>query len=341
MSFHSGSNSEATRERLLSTPLTEMSLCINDDINCLNMLVKHQLFQEEGKSMDSNKLIEILGGSDAILHHYLSSNNQSLLTQQQLNDINELLCNDQDTNNDNDDNTPTLNVSFQDTLLHQYTGNKIANKLMSMLFSKPTVIVTGFFLIITIVISVLYWSVHLSIIPFSLVRGWSCTIMSLGIIYASLSFLLLNKTITRNILSTFMAWFKLFYIIRYCVCSSIYYWQDMPVLNSIFCVSVFIAYLFYALIDGLWMPLNAKIAIGIITALVFAWMSTYWTFFVSSKVIRINLQNDYGFEFDVATLAASSMRVIAIFMVKQAIYSIWKPTKATMIKKSVQIVWKQ
>ena len=55
---------------------------------------RHQLFMDQGKSVDIKQLIKILGGADAILQYYLSSQNQSPLTTKRLHQINNLFSSD-------------------------------------------------------------------------------------------------------------------------------------------------------------------------------------------------------------------------------------------------------
>ena len=65
------------------------STVLNNEVTKDDVKRNHQLFMDSGKFMDANKLIDILGGTNAILQHYLSSDN---LSQDQLNKINAIIC---------------------------------------------------------------------------------------------------------------------------------------------------------------------------------------------------------------------------------------------------------
>ena len=67
---------------LTSTPSIESST-----IDADYLLKKHQSLIDDHKSLNRNKLIEILGDPDAILKHYLSTIGQSALSAQQLHSI--------------------------------------------------------------------------------------------------------------------------------------------------------------------------------------------------------------------------------------------------------------
>ena len=72
---------------LSSLQLSEHMVSVTiDDVNR-----RHESLMNNGGCIDSNKLIKILGGADAILKHYISTNELSPLSSEQLSSINELL----------------------------------------------------------------------------------------------------------------------------------------------------------------------------------------------------------------------------------------------------------
>ena len=64
-----------------------------NDITVVRLKAKHQEFMNANKKLDKDviTLMEILGGADVILQHYLSINNLSSLTPSQLKSIDNLL----------------------------------------------------------------------------------------------------------------------------------------------------------------------------------------------------------------------------------------------------------
>ena len=75
----------STTIQVLSIPLIskepiELSSIESPILDKDYLLNKHQSFVDAGNSLDTEKLIEILGGSDVVLKHFLSSNNLSTLS---------------------------------------------------------------------------------------------------------------------------------------------------------------------------------------------------------------------------------------------------------------------
>ena len=106
------------------------------------------------------------------------------------------------------------------------------------------------------------------------------------------------------------------------------------------CMVAIMMIAWYGLMDGIKLPLKMKMVVAIMGSMFFLYASFYWTFIASEPcIVEVNWWNFYSSEYDMKEWTAGSVRVITIFMCKQTIYSIWKPTKSTLIKKSVVIQW--
>ena len=310
----------------------------NNDCTADDLTRNHQQFIDNGHSVDIDNLVEILGGPDAILQHYLSSNNLSPLTSHQLNQINNLITNNDNDDNKDESNSASLRVSAENTLFHQLLSKTTANKIISIIYSKPMVIAVSLTIVFWPLLAVL--STSESIRTYTM---WIWFVMLFAIIsYLLLSILTVNVIILKRILQTFIFWFKTFYGIKCIVCISIVlfkkYWLSPA--NILGTVWTLLLIVWYALTDGIHMPLRAKMIIGIILSIYFLYVSFYYTFVFNQQcLITINWWNYYSSTFDISEWTASAVRVVTIFIWKQTAYSIWKPSQSTLIKRSVQITW--
>ena len=291
---------------------------------------------ENGQSIDLNQLAEILGGPDAILQHYLSSNISSSLTLNQLNDINDLI-----TNNKQQDWNTTLVISCNNSFLHHLLGDTPANKIVSIIYSKSMVIATG-----------IATAILLSLVPLSFLTKttrkdvlWMditfCVISSIFTLLLLLSILSVNKTILNYILRTFIFYFKALYGIKYGICSAIYQYRKLNSKLIVGQILTVVLIVWYALMDGINASIKTKIWFGIMGSIYFLFISFIWTIESEQCLISINWWGLYSTEFDMREWAASAVRVVTIFMVEQTAYSMWKPSKSTLIRRSVDIVWSQ
>ena len=151
-----------------------------------------------------------------------------------------------------------------------------------------------------------------------------------------------NKTVLKCILRTFIFWVEVLYGIKYLICSMIYRWKKwgIPPRIILWCGVTMVLLESFGLRDGINMPLRAKIIFGSVGTIYFIWMSFYWTFLLNEPCIMYpNWWNSYASEYDMREWTASSVRVVTIFMCRQMIHCIWKLSYATLINKSMKIVW--
>ena len=316
---------------------------IQDNTVTANTVIKnHQIFLENGNQINETELIAILGGADAILQHYLSSNNLSALTDHQLQDINQLFIHPITHENDdiNTNKLPVLSVDAHNTLLHQLLGKDTGNKVLKIVYNEWICAVVASNLVIGRVVDVLlYMSDYLS--------QWVGLIiiyMNTGVVimHMLISLLSVNKTILRYTSRTFIFWFKAFCAIKFGICLIIFNhkfnYSEYLVSNILASVELIMIISSFALIDGMKMPLKSKMLIGVIGSMYVSSVSLSWTF---SKpcLITINWWKGTASQYDVTEGAASALRVLAIFMVKQTIYCVWRPLQSALIKRSITIEW--
>ena len=332
----------ALEDSLLHDQSVPLSSIQTNPITAADVSRSHQLFMNNGKSLKVSKLLEILGGADAILQHYLSSDNLSPLTVDQSTDINELVVFNSNHDDDGCHPIPILPALASDTFLHQMLGDSTANKIVNIIHSKPMVIAISFGIVINLILAYLLFYRVLSGISYILTDIVDCIIIMGLILYISTSTLSANKVILSGIMRTFIFWFKLFFAIKYRTCVIIYQWK---IFGSIYGGAILGAILpmiviaWYALFDAIQLPLRVKIGVGVLGSIYFLWASWGWTFLDEPCYITINWWGDYTSVLDMREWTASAARVVTIFICKQTIYSIWKPSESALLERSVQIAW--
>ena len=315
------------------------------DITIETVRRTHESFMNNGYSVESDKLIEILGGADAILKHYLSSNDHDLspLSTEQLNSINKLLSSNDHSKpkdkrrifcvcNENNIESPILLTSPKNTFLHHIIKHEIADKIISFLFGRMMTTIIGL-TILTLIIAALLPTFPLTI---------SVILLCSLIPYTLLLLLAMNKTTTKLILQTFEFWFKMD-IIRWYICVIIYNERCQHVSTPFVVYPAYtvemLSVLLFCLLDGLNAPFRMKLSILMLLSVTFSLLAYLLTFTTGTPdACYIDLLSS-KLKVDIIGLAAGSARIIAIFAWKQTLYSIFKGPKSTLIKKSVKIIW--
>ena len=208
----------------LLSPVQLTDLSNNITIQDLNRM--HERFISNGGSIRSDRLIEILGGTNAILKHYLSTDNVSPLTSEQLKDINELfhttndtkfhenlMINAMDVAESTNMDSPAIFVSHRKSFLHKINGD-IGEKIFHFMFNS-----------ITTAIMILIWLMLVILGLMDLVNTSLVVLFDIGlvmvIIYQVVLLSLLNRAVTKLIVQSFEFWFKMIYATRLCACSAI------------------------------------------------------------------------------------------------------------------------
>ena len=325
-------------------PMLKNNETVIDDIKSI-----HQSFMNNGNSVDTTKLIEILGGSDAIIQYYLSSN---ALTTSQLTAIKQLFESVDTADSIDTTNlaSPVLIISSNNTFLHRILSRNTADKIISIISSRIMIILFTLTVLIpsAVILALFFGSNHLSRPSWTTIYFEIYFILAAIsiIIYEGLCLLSMNVTATKLILETFEFWFKLYYSIQYTVCIALYYncehiSDEFSYTWSIGAISFcFVSFLILSLVDGLRFPLRGKLSVLVLVSIIFSIAAYQWTF--------ISLDNDYSttcfvniFSYNLKpqTFAGTAARIIAMFAWKQTLYAIFKEPKSSLIKKSVKIMW--
>ena len=134
---------------------------------------------------------------------------------------------------------------------------------------------------------------------------------------------------------------------RFSICSMIYYIyfvkesRSQQILDMFFCINVLSGVIGFLLLDGMKMPYKAKQAFTILAALIGSYGCLHWTFLLSVDriSIKVHLWSGHSLHIDLTEWVASSMRIITIFVWKQAYYTIFQSPKSSVIQSPVKIVW--
>eukprot|EP01084_Bolivina_argentea_P125586 222479_1 len=298
----------------------------------------HKKLMNNGHNIDDKtmELIDIFGGIDVVLQHYLSEKCNSKLTQSQLCDINYiLLSTDEDEDTHNMEDIGTLYISPNNTFLHQCLNHNLSSKIINIIFGNYCSF--GMTLIV-ILLAVLPWFHSGYLTGFI----WWIVIGILGV-YVILILLSLNRTITNHVMSSFEFWFKFIYFIKYCICYEIYmtHWKIPIYYTVLFNILNFVFLMFiieYSLIDALRASVLFKATFMIIGSIGMSIWAFVWTFYWTELFVSHKLFNT-DVHFDIGALGASSLRILSVFMVKQTIYSIYKKSESTSIKHPIKIVF--
>ena len=321
---------------LLST--IELHQTDNNEITVDLVSNNHQLFMHKEKTMNANKLIEILGGTDAILQHYLSSkDSSSQLTTKQLHQINELLVNDTNTGIHGD----ILLASSENTFLHLIFGPKIGSTIRDIMYSRMMLFIIGLVLL-TWFITVLLAATDIvtSVVTYNISH---IIIYSVVGVFEFLLFWTLNRTTTKLILQTFEIYFKMIFFVEFWIFSTICYgeWAQINMtLNTIYNIITCMGVLLFCLVDGLKMSFGVKATLSMLVVSLFTLSSVYWSILYTTPSHRsIHLWNGYSFDLDAREWTANAIRILTIFAWKQTIYSIFKAPKSPVIMSSIKIQW--
>ena len=324
---------------LETTLLSSVGIEARASITMEDVNRRHESFMNNGNRIDSNKLIQILGGADAILRHYMSTNDTFPLSSEQLQSINELLIPtdinefdmDSVTSQSDSIENPVLLIHQRNTFLHQILQTQIADKIVNFLFNRLMVLIIAL-MMFGIIIAVFFSDDAPDIV---------IVLITLFIPYAILVLLAINKTTTKLILQTFEFWFKIAYFLRLCICAAIY---NKKCLDQHFTtayvsceyIAIFLSALVLCFVDGLKIPFRMKVSVLLSWSILYSVAAFLFTFFNWAECyIAIN----GSLKIDILDWITESLRIIAIFAWKQTLYSIFKEPKSTLIKSSVKIVW--
>eukprot|EP01084_Bolivina_argentea_P046902 86384_1 len=314
-------------------------------ITLADVRAQHQKFQNtrNEQSLDTEKLVKILGGYSAILNNYLSSDKSSPLTNKQLRAIHQLLSIPNNINHvrktgNKHVNSEVLTLSSNNTFFHGTFQTHIADRIIAFIFSKILVfivsVMTFSFTILQMVISTSSSSWHWCFLI------WNCIMF----IYCIGWLLSLNKRATVLIMNTFEFWFKIFYCFRLLLCWFIWMQNWKSKFSSVTVVLDVIVFVMtvtaFCFLDAIKLQTTFKATLLIFISILWTVVTYKYTFAPKHLItLKVYLWREFCLELEIMSLCASSMRIISIFAWKQTYYSIFKKTQSSLIKRAVRIVW--
>ena len=333
-----------------------------DNISVDIVLQNHRYLLQNGGDTDDKmkQLIELMGGMDSVLNEYLLNHRQ--MNEAKLHSINKIILSKNKLINQasrhcsrenfsmsvlNAVDNPVMYLSVENNLLYKMVGKQTAERLIKFMTSTWMVILT-LILGISAVIGYCLWMWarnYISITMYNFLCLWSIIINALSTIWALLAFSILNITAVKGIAS-FSCIFKLLYFFRGFVCWSIYQ-SRKETADKLFIITeitMFISFLCiyttYSFIDGFYISKRYTTIVSISGAIIFTVLTFSFTYAeaMDSSDIRYLSVID-GTSIDLVSWAASSMRVVCIFVWRQTIYTLWKPEKSTLMQKTVVLKW--
>eukprot|EP01084_Bolivina_argentea_P317321 550160_1 len=312
-----------------------------DHVTMEDVKRNHENLLNNEQSLENKmvKTIDILGGIDAVFSTLLTNPKIISLTKDQLYQLNEVILSI--NSEDSDERGPILIVAKSNTFLHHICNENISFKIIDIMFNKTATVILAITSIILIIINSLYKSLGI----FFYIIQWS--IFSLFIPYLILVLLSLSITTTKQIMMSFEFWVKTYYLLRFWIFASLFWWyHNTPNTSTIVwrileALALFMYIWVYCLMDGLQASFRFKAIVWTFTSIfmlfiAFTWIVDEWN--GVETPMQITLFNKI-FHIEPHSLATSSIRTVVLFMWKKTIYSIYKSDKATSIKRSVQINW--
>ena len=155
--------------------------------------------------------------------------------------------------------------------------------------------------------------------------------------------LTVNRYIFRKSITHFVFWFKILVAIEVSICWVILEGDTLPWIAAIgahfihlFCIII------YSLIDGFPISQKTKLVAGFGIALVYTFhsiqVSLFSVAYIEESTIHLIPDNEQ-FKFSIASIYASSMRTLCLFLWKQTILLLIKKERCVNLRYSPYIKW--
>ena len=291
-----------------------------------------QLSNDQTNEPQIHQLVKILGGIDDILSHYLSPENNINLSQMQINQINQIISNPSNKSAEiGCGNNVILEFQSTNTFLHKLFNVQLATKIINYISNKFLVAVMS---IISIILFVS--------IPF--VENWNLwnTFHTIGSIWALILLLWLtpgllsiNIAALKLSMKQFIFWFKIGAATQYTAASIALYQINWGRLYGD--LWLFILIVAYCAMDGFYLKRRSKVIWSLIFALVWSIYTIHEILRRTSHPVFIQVTNDWSISMEL--VREDAMKVLSIFMWKQAAFLILKPNKCVNIQLSPYLKW--
>ena len=336
----------------LSHPVAHLCVPSNSDNIDISTLKTNILYQQSQCNPDhaSQEIIAILGGINKILTDFLTSNDikltkdQLIKLQNTLNSHNLIVSDPKSKTENVDQLTYTFNIN--DTYHHYFFGNEIGSKIVHYVYSKIALIAFTFVLMLKEI-----WVFLQYLGNQTLNTSWYLCILSVNtliFIYIILFTLCINKTVFIRSIKHFVFWFKTIITVEQIICYFILKYlmnnhgndeiSYADVISDILVhLSLVLCIMNYSAIDGHHVNKRLMITAGIIVSVYHAVTAVLWSLFANQDEMTIVTIGPL--QISIASLYASALRTLSIFLCKQTILLILKKDKCVNIRHSPKIKW--
>eukprot|EP01084_Bolivina_argentea_P047146 86856_1 len=325
----------------------------HQSIDELKSLHESMLFDGYNNRNKEHEIIEIIGGIDKVLSHYLSSlcsKQNSLINESQIQLIHKTLSNNYSDLKQKIKPNQNIQISshnnFQEQKLHRSTitldpydnylnhtfGSNIGPKLHQIIYHK--IILSMIFLV------PIYFVIFNYLYNMPIFMSYSVVVFTL--IWEILIILSVNRHAFCLVLRSFEYWIKMYYAFVLGLAGIIYVIKleakaHILLLTLLRDIAVLLSVMIFSIMDGLNWPRKSKIIISIIFSLAFSIATFFLIFFLQDNDISINITNFISI--GLVSMMANSMKISFIFILKQTIKFSLKKDKATIINYSPYIFW--
>ena len=315
---------------------------ITKKASLLAMLEQHQ-----SNNYDMDRIALILGGAEKILYDYLSSNDMTL-NDNQLTQIEQMITsqnpikrtpNSMDEMNDSQSITYTFNK--HETYYHLLFNNRTATKIINAVYNV-------WWLLFSFCLATLN-AVWKYILPTSWYYIYSLTVTSLTMVHGTLLLLTMNRKVFKKSIGHFVFWFKILTSIQNGICSLLLNFcfitqipaTPITVINALLrFLCLILAITIFSAIDCFQLSRKLKIFIGLTVSISFTLGAMQATFFMEDEIISASIIHiNSWLTIPIASLYASSKRVLCIFLWKQVILLLVKKDKCINIRYSPYLKW--
>ena len=321
----------------------------------LYKLHHQQICNNQTNEINQNQLIVALGGIDNILSHYLSPENHIELSQTQLNSINNILNAPSSDMESNTSYSSILSFNKKDTMLHKILDPLSAQILTNFIQHGRTVSVLVFGAIVLFL-----WMSITGFLDLFMHQNPKWTLCFVYLLIYSFIVMMMYAVIyllTANIegvkleMSRFLFWFKVTSTLKFIITWLMLYWYFgifkphhgvsklmFIVVQLSCCIVLFLLVVALCIIDSIYMSRRMKILWNIILCLLWTTMTLRHIFYPpihDTSIIEIG----NGLSISILSLEMDTLKVLAIFFWKQAIYLMLNPNKCVNIRKSPYFSW--
>ena len=288
------------------------------------------------------KLVEILGGIDQILSDYLKPDSNMILSNDQLQAIENIIeSKPSETNVADDKQSIVYTFNKSNTFLHSIFGLQRGNKILNLIFNKLLWIIMALANVMAYIFSVM--------LEFDSFPILICIMLMLigNVIVLIFILLSVNRNLFNRSIKHFVFWFKTLTVIQTLTITTIIelvyekeeLWSTGYGIVLTFCMRLFgiLCVIIFSSIDGYAASRGFKFIFGLGMSLLYTKIAVYATF--NAKLVPAEIQISSALNISLRSIQASGYRVLSIFLWRQTILTMIKKDKCVNIRHSPSIKW--